>query len=87
MPPSEAGETWTRPYVNYIEALRGEFQRVQGSDVVVHAAGLYEGPGDDRVIARCHGRFHTNALSYPDEETLVTCLWCIAERDGYDMRW
>ena len=75
------------PLVNWVEAPPGACPRVKGACDVVHAAGLYEGPGDDRLLARCQGAFRSSGLTYPIETTMVTCLWCIVEADGYGLHW
>lgn len=66
---------------------RSSFKRIKGAGPVVHAAGLYEGPGDDRVLARCNGAFFSATLTYPDNDEVVTCLWCVAERREWGLRW
>ena len=88
MAPRQPPESDLMPVVDMAEIPdRDAFRRIKGAGLVVHAAGLYEGPGDDRRMARCCGAFFAATVTYPSNDELVTCFWCIAQRQEWGLRW
>lgn len=62
------------------------FTAVQAGGVV-HAPGERVGSADSYTIAKCVGCFSIGQTELLQEDAVITCLWCVAGRNGNTVEW
>lgn len=52
------------------------------------ATGIVHRQGDQKFyMSVCRGHFAQSEVEEMTLDTVVTCLWCVGEREGVGLRW
>ena len=75
-------------YLQWAQCIEyGDYVAVAGGGVVHKPGRVKKGEQDSYDIAMCRGRFSARQVELLEEDAVVTCLWCVAERIGDTVEW